>query len=220
MQVISLLQLFHDLEEGEPLDPLSVKALKETFKVSDEWLESLESRSIKDAVESPATLVEDWRWRALHKHWTSLLHPSRLISAFAETLRLEIGKELSLQELAGQSRSVAALLKKLRRGHRPTASATGVLVSTFHGSKGLEFDSVFIVGCEDGVIPHYKSTSPDKLLEERRALYVALTRASHEVIITAVKHDGKRKRELSRFLPVAQKKLWTELRGLERRFGS
>ena len=59
---------------------------------------------------------------------------------------------------------------------------------TIHASKGLEFPIVFISGCEEGIIPYSppgdsKGRPPD-VDEERRLLYVAMTRAEHELFMT------------------------------------
>jgi DNA helicase-2/ATP-dependent DNA helicase PcrA len=55
---------------------------------------------------------------------------------------------------------------------------TGVTLMTVHASKGLEFENVFIVGLEEGLFPYALSTdSPQGVEEERRLLYVAITRA-------------------------------------------
>src|SRR5215204_2584389 len=65
----------------------------------------------------------------------------------------------------------------------PTAPDPGdsgvVTLMTLHTAKGLEFDNVFLTGCEDGVFPHQRALSnPDELEEERRLAYVGITRAS------------------------------------------
>lgn len=52
-----------------------------------------------------------------------------------------------------------------------------VNVMTFHSSKGLEFEATFLVALEDHIIPHEKSLSENRLEEERRLMYVAITRA-------------------------------------------
>lgn len=58
-----------------------------------------------------------------------------------------------------------------------SGEASGVTVSTIHASKGLEFQHVFVIGCSEGLLP-YGSPPPGEILEEeRRLLYVAVTRA-------------------------------------------
>ncbi len=65
------------------------------------------------------------------------------------------------------------------------ASAQCVSLMTLHNAKGLEFDTVFITGLEDGLIPHYKSKSElDQYEEERRLLYVGITRARKKLFLT------------------------------------
>ncbi len=63
-----------------------------------------------------------------------------------------------------------------------------VTLMTIHASKGLEFPVVFVAGCEDGVIPHIpmgeSEPSPEELEEERRLLYVAMTRAGNDLFLT------------------------------------
>jgi len=61
-----------------------------------------------------------------------------------------------------------------------------VNLMTIHAAKGLEFEVVFIAGCEDGIIPHAKSLEEGEgnLEEERRLFYVAVTRARRRLLIT------------------------------------
>jgi DNA helicase-2/ATP-dependent DNA helicase PcrA len=61
-----------------------------------------------------------------------------------------------------------------------------VSLMTIHAAKGLEFDVAFIVGVEDGIIPHARSIAEnsDNLQEERRLFYVALTRAREKLFMT------------------------------------
>lgn len=79
-----------------------------------------------------------------------------------------------------------------------------VRLMTLHSAKGLEFRSVHIVGCEDGTVPHEGAIDEGRLDEERRLLYVGITRAK-ELLQLSWSVQGRRygqtfKRKPSRFL--------------------
>ncbi len=66
--------------------------------------------------------------------------------------------------------------------------ATKVNLMTLHNAKGLEFDTVFITGFEDGLVPHYKSQYDQyQYEEERRLLYVGITRARKKLHLTCAR---------------------------------
>jgi superfamily I DNA/RNA helicase len=66
-----------------------------------------------------------------------------------------------------------------------------VTLITMHSCKGLEFPRVFIVGLEDGLLPHTRSTTEGTLDEERRLFYVAVTRA---MLTLTISHCASRKK--------------------------
>ena len=57
---------------------------------------------------------------------------------------------------------------------------------TLHSSKGLEFDNVWIMGTEDGNLPHTDSSEE----EERRLMYVGMTRAKNRLILSSAMDEG------------------------------
>ena len=66
-----------------------------------------------------------------------------------------------------------------------------VTLITMHSCKGLEFPHVFVVGLEDGLLPHSRSKVEGTLDEERRLFYVAVTRAMQTLVLS---HCGGRKK--------------------------
>lgn len=76
-----------------------------------------------------------------------------------------------------------------------------VVIMTFHASKGLEFDTVYIPDCNEGIIPSNRSSSPQEIEEERRMLYVAATRAKNHLFLYYLGGEKKQKKNMiSRFL--------------------
>jgi len=59
-----------------------------------------------------------------------------------------------------------------------------VTLMTLHNAKGLEYDTVFVVGCEDGAFPHMRALEEGAEEEERRLCYVAITRAERRLYMT------------------------------------
>ncbi len=77
-----------------------------------------------------------------------------------------------------------------RRARQADPPIPGVVLSTIHAAKGLEWDTVYVAHVADGVIPYATASSAAEIAEERRLLYVAMTRARSELVLTWARRDG------------------------------
>lgn len=102
---------------------------------------------------------------------------------------------------------VEHLVERAQAQHAPTVE--GVTLTTMHAAKGLEWDAVFIAGCSEGLLPVSMAETPEAVEEERRLLYVAITRAREHLQLSfarARKAGGRSTRKRTRFL----EKFWPD----------
>lgn len=126
---------------------------------------------------------------------------SELISSIESFV--EVRKEENRLEEAGvvnYLQDVALLAEEVEEEKKDAVN-----LMTIHASKGLEYNTIYIVGCEEGIFPSKKSSqSPQELEEERRLMYVAITRAEKHCFITNAKrrwlYGEEQKNEPSRFI--------------------
>lgn len=76
----------------------------------------------------------------------------------------------------------------------------GVVLSTMHASKGLEYDTVYIIDANEGITPHEKAVLEEDIEEERRLFYVAMTRAKNQLLICCTKEKFNKAQEPSPFI--------------------
>ena len=82
----------------------------------------------------------------------------------------------------------------------------GVMLSTMHGAKGLEYDTVFIMDVVEEFVPYKKAVKSADIAEECRMLYVAMTRAKNYLYLMIPKEHNNKKCAVSRFLSYRYKK--------------
>lgn len=96
---------------------------------------------------------------------------------------------------------VAELDRRASEQHAPKVE--GITLASLHSAKGLEWDSVFFTGASDGLLPIMMATTPEAIEEERRLMYVGITRARKNLTLSFAlsRHEGGRAtRRASRFL--------------------
>lgn len=81
--------------------------------------------------------------------------------------------------------------EKIRQINRDTKAKEGVSLMTMHKSKGLEFKVVFVIGVNEGILPSPRVESGREIEEERRLLYVAITRAKDRLYICSFKTPSR-----------------------------
>ncbi len=124
-----------------------------------------------------------------HDRWDNVMELRRLASEYQDKTLSEFLEQIALvsdQDTIEESASVPTLL-------------------TLHAAKGLEFANVFIVGLNDGTLPHSRSfDDPEEMMEERRLLYVGITRAKDRLFLVYAQNRNSygyaEPAEVSRFL--------------------
>ena len=137
-----------------------------------------------------------------HLYDDPLQRSSRMEAAYdvGENLRNNLTENISLGEFLQE----ATLSWKEKSSEKEKERADTVKIITIHSAKGLEYRQVFIAGVEEGTLPHRNAEDENRIPEERRLFYVAITRAREELTITRCLNRLSRgkpsPREPSRFL--------------------
>ncbi|MDA8387340.1 MAG: UvrD-helicase domain-containing protein [Nitrospiraceae bacterium] len=157
----------------------SIKALLRTTTLSS---------TMKDKLEGFANIIEKISGGA-HKDAAELIKDILETVSYTEGLdedRVQnIGEFIS--SAAGKDPKEFADRLSLASNTDDSAQEGHVSLLTLHGAKGLEFPVVFLAGLEEGLLPYLKAQTPEELAEERRLLYVGMTRAKDMLILTGAK---------------------------------
>jgi superfamily I DNA/RNA helicase len=132
------------------------------------------ARSLSEGLTS--FLVEAERQFRIVEYWSKVDPESK--STRKENIRVLIDLSRSIK---GRGLEGVSELKSKLRG---SSKKTGVTISTIHGAKGLEWNHVVVAGCSKGLLPYEAPQTKSDPDEERRCMYVAVTRASDTLTLT------------------------------------
>lgn len=139
---------------------------------------------------------------AARERWEALAALVQLAEEYAATPEVvPIGEAASVERQVTLTDFTEELANRAAQQHVPTVD--GVTLASLHSAKGLEWDAVFLVGLAEGTLPTTYAKTVEQVEEERRLLYVGITRARQWLWLSyaAARTPGGRARRPSRFLP-------------------
>jgi DNA helicase-2/ATP-dependent DNA helicase PcrA len=154
------------------------------------------ARRVLRALDDAAPAAEAVRAIALDLGWLPRRPPDDKLGEREETRQSDLGRLVRLaEEVGGTGGHFRAELER-RFGHGGEARR-GVHLLTYHGAKGLEFEVVLLPRLEEKELPHKQAKTDGEIAEERRLLYVGLTRAKRTLAVSWSKKPSRFLRELT-----------------------
>ncbi len=144
---------------------------------------------------------------AVRERWDALQALVDLADNFDVEVEAVSGKGATMRDF------VEHLAERASAQHAPVVD--GVTLSTIHAAKGLEWDAVFLIGLSEGLLPISLADTDEAIEEERRLLYVGITRAREHLHLSfarARREGGKATRKRTRFL----EKWWPDAMAVKR----
>ena len=171
---LSMMQAGKLLVGTDELRPQARRSLADVIADFERWRGLLETTG---HVELAEMVLDESGYTAMWQEDRSIEAPGRL-----ENLKELVGAMAEFDSLAGFLEHVSLVMEAVQG-----EAEDMVTVMTLHAAKGLEFDTVFLPGWEDGLFPHQRAldeTGLRGLEEERRLAYVGLTRAKQRAIVS------------------------------------
>jgi len=173
--------------------------------------EKVLSDKVYQAIKSLITLLDDAKTMSPEAAVNAILERTRYLDylkGYAKTGDDYTSRVENIEQLTYSASKHDTLLDYLEeaslvREDKEDAEdgASAVSLSTMHASKGLEFYTVFVVGCEENLLPHWKAKDSEaEIQEERRLMYVAMTRAENHLYITSASYRKGQFNPASRFI--------------------
>ncbi|HDR1068447.1 DNA helicase Rep [Pasteurella multocida] len=201
----SLFEAIFDFELIQRITPKAYNALQHfgqwIVQLSDEVIRSEPERAIRSML---AQLhYEEYLYEYATSPKAAEMQSKNVATLFDWVAEMLKGNDIDEPIMLNQVVTRLTLRDMLERGEEDDESDQ-VQLMTLHASKGLEFPHVFLIGMEEGILPHQTSIDEDNVEEERRLAYVGITRAQQTLTFSLCKERRQfgelLKPEPSRFL--------------------
>ncbi|WP_330453760.1 DNA helicase Rep [Pasteurella multocida] len=201
----SLFEAIFDFELIQRITPKAYNALQHfgqwIVQLSDEVIRSEPERAIRSML---AQLhYEEYLYEYATSPKAAEMQSKNVATLFDWVAEMLKGNDMDEPMTLNQVVTRLTLRDMLERGEEDDESDQ-VQLMTLHASKGLEFPHVFLIGMEEGILPHQTSIDEDNVEEERRLAYVGITRAQQTLTFSLCKERRQfgelLKPEPSRFL--------------------
>ncbi|RSD32207.1 DNA helicase Rep [Vibrio pectenicida] len=157
------------------------------------WLVKIADQSERgDKVEAVRSLVrdinyEDWLYETSTSAKAAEMRMKNVSDLYSWIVSDLEGDNYDQEEKSLKEVVQRLTLRDMMERSEENEDTDAVQLMTLHASKGLEFPYVYLIGSEEGILPHQTSIDEDNIEEERRLMYVGITRAQRELTFTMCK---------------------------------
>lgn len=185
----NILTALEEAKKTKDLPPRQLSAVSDFYKLLSDINEVAEKKNLKETIKC---IVKKTNYEEYLKEFSlSKTNDYENLEDRLENLKELMTVASKYEDLSGKEGAEKFLeeVALLQHTDKLRDNPDKITLMTIHASKGLEFPIVFIVGMEEGLFPHSRTTlNLSELEEERRLCYVAVTRAKNHLILTYTKY--------------------------------
>ncbi|EIJ2376169.1 DNA helicase Rep [Vibrio alginolyticus] len=178
-----------------------------------QWLVAIADQAERgDTVEAVRSLVrdihyEDWLYETSASPKAAEMRMKNVSDLYSWIVADLEGDNYDQEEKTLKEVVQRLTLRDMMERGEEDEDSDAVQLMTLHASKGLEFPYVYLIGSEEGILPHQTSVDEDNVEEERRLMYVGITRAQRELTFTMCKE----RRQFGELIKPTQSRFLDEL---------
>ncbi|NAX44525.1 MULTISPECIES: DNA helicase Rep [unclassified Vibrio] len=178
-----------------------------------QWLVAISDQAERgNTVEAVRSLIrdihyEDWLYETSSSPKAAEMRMKNVSDLYSWIVADLEGDNYDQQEKSLKEVVQRLTLRDMMERSEEEDESDAVQLMTLHASKGLEFPYVYLIGTEEGILPHQTSIDEDNVEEERRLMYVGITRAQRELTFTMCKE----RRQYGELLKPTQSRFLDEL---------